>query len=351
MIFALLLLIAGVLTYIYFDDLKAAIAQPENPKGAALGYNDEIDRMFRYVGAYEEAFVLKGKLLDASYQKEYDALPDTLYKMMYGDRILCVDCDNGNSTTAKWYTWETKGASEEKLKTMYPKPTRELDWIKYTILADKGKVEYPSYAPLYLKNGITCNLVAQDKFSEGYNLFDKGPALSDIPLLAKIKILQFLNSEGNRNFKIERGDQPFNDLVVVTDLTKKEQRDVAIVFREISEGGIHERYKLLVYAYSRYNGEYYILYNENFYEPVVIASLNASFEYGIYMNSGEKAIPHFPPLMVKQQGRPDVALVYDKEFDKMVPYIQMKKSEEEKEENEITIETKPDSSYKATKPD
>ncbi|KIO75983.1 hypothetical protein TH53_17600 [Pedobacter lusitanus] len=272
-------------------------------------------------------------------KKEYDALPDTLYKMMYGDRLFCVTRNNVNGENDTRYSIEKKNEAEQKLKTINPQQTREINWIRYTVLADKGKTEYPKLAPLYQKNGITSNLVKESEYGNGFNLFNQGPSLSGIPLLAKIKILQFLKSETNHNFKIDRGDQSFTDLILVSDFTKKEEADVAIVLREITEAGITEQYKLLVYSYSPYKGEYYVLFNENYYDPVLIKNLNASFEYDIYMNGEEKVKPDFPPLMVKQQGRADRALVYNKEFDKMVQYIQEpKKQQTENKVNEETTE-------------
>lgn len=54
----------------------------------------------------------------------------------------------------------------------------------------------------------------------------------------------------------------------------------------------------------------------------------------IYMNTDTKVTTPYNGILLKQVNAPDYALVYDKNFDKMIKYIQQPKSQP-KAENEV----------------
>ena len=286
----------------------------------------------------DEGYLLKGKLLDKTFEKEFTSLPDTLYKLEFDDRIFEVS-DDTESTDLRYSLIHN---SESATLDAYERPFEQQKLISYLRLAIKGAVEYPSYSsPENIYNSLIPREEFESKFKDYFSSKYDTYGISSVPYDVKQKLIAFYESDEGKNYRYKlKGEQTSADLMWGGELTGKDKNEIAILLNN-TESKLDDRYILLVYAtknieYEK-NKTYYLVYNETFYDRVLLGHIRTSsdgesYVRQIYKNSDVLEEIPFNGIVLKRIDQPDQVLVYDREFDKMVKYLQVPKSKQEVED-------------------
>lgn len=313
-VFAIAMLSLGLIYY-FFSDRFHPVERETLPVETASNARE----VASYSG--DDGYVLKGRLLDEGQRKTYDQLPDTLARLRFGEQLYVVTVnENANPT----YSLFSK-----------PVTAREIDadgilnnknWellVQFLRLAEAGKANFPRVVSLRPSADAMMSL---DAFNEKYGQYFSSPFADEIPYLMKNKLLEFFKSDDGKDFTFISNDQRVHsELIRYGNFTGRERQDVALVLERKNEfdGGTNE--KLLVLSYDL-AGAVYVLYQENFYDKILIETVyhdpEERWDDRIYMNTEEKHKAPYEAIRVKIPDSKDVALVYNKEFDKMNRYIQ-----------------------------
>lgn len=336
---AVVLLLAGLL-FFFREDLNLFTKNnSEIVEDTSANYpseNSSVNNEFVFVG--DKGFLVKGKLLKPEFEKAYKQLPDTLYQLQFNDHLYLINhLDGGkknyslvdDATKINEYqgTWE-----QEKL-------------IAYLQLASKGAVDFPSFTS---PQHIDYNLYTTDDFRTKYKDYFietvDNYGMSDLPYDVKDKIIEFYESKEGENYRYKiKGKQTTSDLMWRGELTGKNKDEVALLLNN-TESNLDDKYILLVYACKSNPDdsfkEYYLVYNETFYNRVLLDRLKISgdgeeYVRQIYMNSNDLKTTEFDGIVLKQFNAEDEVLVYSKEYDKLFKYRQVPLSKQnENEEDE-----------------
>jgi hypothetical protein len=290
----------------------------------------------------DDGYMLKGKLLDEKFEKEFNTLPDTLYIMEFNDYLYPVD--NKTKTGDLGYSL----IQDNTIKNInnYRGTLQQSELISYLKLAAKGAVEFPIFASSENRYDA---LISNEEFNNTYKSYfavtTDNYGISQLPNDVKKKIIDFYQSgEGNEyRYKI-KGEQTSTDLIWKGELTGKGKKEFAILLNKKSN--LEDRYMLLVYATKNFpyqkNKEYYLVYNKIFYDRVLLKHLKFSADgedyiNEVYMGNENKEVPQYDGILLQQMNMTDQVLVYNEKFDKMVKHSQLPESklnrETESEEN------------------
>ncbi|KFF07263.1 hypothetical protein [Flavobacterium reichenbachii] len=290
----------------------------------------------------DEGYMLKGKLLDKKFEKEFNALPDTLYIMEFNDYLYPVD--NKIKTGDTGYSL----IQDNTIKNInnYSGTIQQNELISYLKLAVKLAAEFPIFASSENRYDA---LISNEEFNNTYKTYfavtEDNYGISQLPSDVKKKIIDFYQSDQGDEYRYKiKGEQTSTDLIWKGELTGKGKKEFAILFNKKSD--LEDRYMLLVYAtknlpYQK-NKDYYLVYNEIFYDRVLLKHLKFSIEgedyiNEVYMGNENKEMPKYDGILLQQMNMTDEVLVYNEKFDRMVKYSQLPESklnrETESEEN------------------
>lgn len=287
-----------------------------------------------YVNIADSAVMKKGRLLDKAFEKEYNKLPEILYTLKYGDKLYPLfyeeHRDDGENN---WFSTIDEHSLEvlnKNLGTMVD-VWNEKNMVHYLNLVAKKAVS----PPIYDCSG--CIYIDIDEFDAYYKDEFSSNGMSQLPLVLKEKIIEFYNSEEGEKIRyVEKGKQTSADLIWSGNLTGNEKTDYAILFKD-GKNKLEDYYVLLVFAAS--NNGYYVVYNEKFYDKVILEHLKTNAdgkEYSrkIYMNTPDLVETPLDGIVIKRINQVDRVLVYNNEFDKMVNYHQSPSNATENEEGD-----------------
>ncbi len=328
--FAVLLLVGGMAGYWYLKNRSAAEALAEAEAAAAAPPPSDADAVAEAedaravlqpeyadsIFAGDEAWFVKGPLLDPSTKAEWEALPERLGSIGYDTRIFCVDCsqaplseesefsplhDHGPQMLADFA--RQRGASEPAL-------------VRYMTLASAGKVGFPRLA------GTTDEtLLTRERFMESYGVMFDNNILRTVPWHAKRAILDWNNAQEEDWRFADQGNIDPRGLYSQHDFNLDGIDDVAVVMHCEA----CEEHRLLLFA-SRKDKPDYLLYQERIEARALLKALypdpEERWEREIYMGGPEKVSPPQDPLLVTPQDGIAYALVYDPDFDAMRRYEQ-----------------------------
>lgn len=277
----------------------------------------------REIASYcgDEGYILKGALLDEDHRQAYDQLPDYLARLSFGEQLYLVATTENSDRTYSLFS-KPVTAREIDADGVLSNKNWEL-LVRFLRLAEAGKANFPKVVSLRPSSDAMMSLEA---FNEKYGQYFSSPFADEIPYPMKNKLLEFFKSDDGKDFTFISNDQRVHsELIRYGDFTGRERRDVALVLERKNEfdGGTNE--KLLVLSYDL-AGAVYVLYQENFYDKILIETVyhdpEERWDDRIYMNTEEKHKAPYEAIRVKIPGSKEVALVYNKEFDKMDRYIQ-----------------------------
>lgn len=276
--------------------------------------------------------ITKGKLLDASYKKEYDQLPEKLYALSFGETIYCVTCKDGKGEKQRGYSLIETNTPQDLEK--YQTKVGQENWKAYLKLAMKGAVEYPTLMPALLNDNY---LVSAEDFGRKYgNDFDAF-YLKELPYGVKEKLLDFYSSDEGAAYRfVNSGNLKYSSLLREGDFSGQDKKEIAILLKDTREG-LNDAYLLLVFLRKNdpsLHPEYYIAFNEVFPGKVIIETVykdpEERWDHKIFMNTEEKVETRYNSLRILRPEQRDNVLVYDEKFDRMRKYIQVPKSEKNK---------------------
>ena len=302
-----------------------------------------------YVFVGDNGYVLKGKLLNAEFEREFNKLPDTLYTLEFDDKLYAVNPSDDREKTR----YSLIDDNTIKNINNYQGTHEQGLLISYLRLAIKGAAEYPIF--LSSQNRYDA-LITNEEFNNTYkNYFGESVSnygVSALPYDVKQGLIAFYESDEGKNYRYKiKGQQTSIDLIWKGELTGKGKKEVAILLNN-KTSSLEDYYILLVYATKNHpyekNIEYYLVYNETFYDRVLLGHLKTSsdgedFVRPIYMGKENKVETEFDGIVLKQINQPDEVLVYNQAFDKLVKYTQLppskqNRSGEEDEESEEVLE-------------
>ena len=130
--------------------------------------------------------ITKGKLLNASYKKEYDQLPEKLYALGFGETIYCATCTDDKGKKQPGYSVIETNPLQDLEK--YRPTVGQENWKAYLKLAMKGAVEYPTLLPALLNDNY---LVSAEDFSRKYGHDFDAFYLKELPYGVKEKLIDF----------------------------------------------------------------------------------------------------------------------------------------------------------------
>lgn len=273
--------------------------------------------------------ITKGKLLDASYKKEYDQLPEKLYAPSFGDIFYCVTCTDDKGKKQPGYSMiETN--SPQDLEKYQPKLAQE-NWKAYLKLAMKGAVEYPTLLPAILNDNY---LVSAEDFSRKYGHNFDAFYLKELPYGVKEKLMRFYASDEGTNYRfLKSGNLKYSSLLRKGNFSGPDKEEIAILLKDTREE-LNETYLLLVFLKKNdtaLHPEYYIAFNEVFQGKVILETIypdpEERWDHKVFMNTEEKVETRYDSLRILQPEQKDNVLVYDEKFDGMRKYVQLPKSE------------------------
>ncbi len=269
-----------------------------------------------YVNVEDDAIMKKGKLLNKDFETEYNKLPETLYTLEYGDYLYTNFTDGANNDF--WFSLVENNSLDELNK--YEGTSSQEPLVNYLKLVAKNAVSPPVHECL------NCgSLVDLEEFYAYYKDEFSKFGMSRLPIKIKNKIIKFYSSSEGKNFRyVEKGNQTSADLIWSGNLTGSGKNEYAILFKD-TQYELSDNYLLLVYAAN--NTDYYLVYNERFYEKVLLGHLKTSSDgeessRSIYMNTNHLVETENDGIVLKQINRADAVLVYNKDFDKLVKFIQ-----------------------------
>lgn len=296
-----------------------------------------------------EAYLLKGKLLDEKFRSDYDQLPDTLAVLEFGDKLYCTTCayrNNGGEVAVAVNSTVTTSGPENKTYSLYDSreagsigsvdKTANQKWEKtyaFLKLAESGKAVFP--AVKIKESGSSSTMLDYESFEDKYGNTFIDSYTRSIPTQIKDKILEFFASDEGKNYGFITTDQRVHSQLVRTgDFTGVNKGEIACVLGSKNDGAGSHIEKLMVFAINS-QGEAYLLYSEDFRDKVLLETVYADpeerWDDKVYMDSDEKLKAPFEPIRIKIQNQPDIVLVYDEKFDKMNRYLQLPKSELERD--------------------
>ena len=326
----ILLLLVGVAALIFFPEIRPSFLdrEPQDPMEVE-GYSwEEEEERYLFLGHRNSVF-LKGALLDEAYRKEYDALKDSLYYPEYGDVVFGNRVvtrkrheegylyDDFSSPKYYWGSRDNKAGRkrqvEEKLAQM-KKGDKLYDFFKYMLLFYDGKVDYPKLVDFKDRG---CSFV---KFDDYYKFYTTFMSYRDMPCILKSRLRDFLKEEGE-GYTLDKNriDKTFLE----GSYTEEGEKDYCIAFKE--EEAINPNYKVIFYREERPEDYYYPIYLETFYQTVLLKEGYKG--QAIYMDTEERKAAPYPFIFIKQEGQPDVALLFNPDYDRMIPYTQLPKSQ------------------------
>lgn len=301
-------------------EAEAAAAAPPPPDADAVAEAEDAASVLQpeyadSIFAGDEAWFVKGPLLDPSAKAEWEAMPERLSPIDYGTRIFCVDCSR-----------EPFGEDSEFSPLHDHRPDMLADFakqrgqshpqfVRYMTLAAAGKVGFPR-----LEGTTEQTLLTRERFMESYGaMFDND--LRSIPWHAKRAILDWNNTQEEDWRFADQGNIDPRGLSSQHDFNLDGSDDVAVVmYCEACEA-----HRLLVFA-SRKGKPDYLLYQERIEGRALLKALypdpEERWEREIYMGGSEKVSPPQDPLLVTPQEGTPYALVYDPKFDTMRRYEQ-----------------------------
>lgn len=278
----------------------------------------------REIDAYcgDDGYVLKGALLDEDQRKVYDQLPDTLARLSFGEQLYVA---SANENTNRTYSLFSKPVTSREIDADGVLSNKNWELlVQFLRLAEAGKANFPKVVS---KQPFADAMISLDTFNEKYGHYFSSPFADEIPYLMKNKLLEFFKSDDGKDFTFISNDQRVHsELIRYGNFTGRERRDVAVVLERKNQfdGGTQE--KLLVMSYDL-AGAVYVLYQESFYDKILIETVyhdpEERWDDRIYMNTEEKHKAPYEAIRIKIPDSKDVALVYNKEFDKMNRYIQL----------------------------
>ncbi len=322
-------------------------------------------QLYNYTGDNGTGYLLKGKLLDINAKNEYNQLPDTLFFLKFGEPLYCTSCNAEpieatkeidtvgkdkfeiaemqfqneaekaaeiasvkKDNTVKHYSPFTQKLSVLGLsstqKNLYPNAL-----LAYIKLADEGKASYPIFGTVSVGS-----VVNEFEFAEKFHHQFEDETAGEIPYLIKEKIMDFLNTDEGGQYTLERKDTRwYPHLIVQGNFRNDYGKDVALILQPKNEYDSY-REKLIIFS-TKNAGQVYILYNETNYEKTLLEKVpkttSSANEAAVFYKDSEEpnAQATNDCLRIKQEGKADIVLMYDRDFDKMVPYIQKPKSEQE----------------------
>ncbi|WP_431097725.1 hypothetical protein [Polaromonas aquatica] len=276
--------------------------------------------------------ITKGKLLDASYKKEYDQLPEKLYALSFGETIYCVTCKDGKSEKQHGYSVIETNTPQD-LEKYQPRVGQE-NWKAYLKLAIKGAVEYPTLLPTLLNDNY---LVSAEDFGRKYGSDFDAFYLKELPYGVKEKLLDFYSSDAGTGYRfLNSGNLKYSSLLREGDFSGQDKKEIAILLKDTREE-LDDSYLLLVFLRKNdpsLHPEYYIAFNEVFHGKVIIETVykdpEERWDHKVFMNTEEKVETRYNSLRILRPEQRDTVLIYDEKFDRMKKYIQVPKSEKNK---------------------
>lgn len=301
--------------------------------------NDEVHIPHEFIFTGDQGYLIKGKLLKSTFEKEYNALPDTLYSLEFEDKIFLLNWRDGRKKTYSL-------VEENTLDNLnnYQGTWEQKKFVDYLKLASQGAVEFPTYSgPMHIDYSLTPTNEFRRKYQDYFITTVDNYGISKLPYDVKNKIIDFYQSKEGSNYRYKlKGKQTSADLMWQGELTGKNKNEIAILLNS-TENSLDDKYILLVYACksnpSDSYQEYYLVYNETFYNRVLLDRLKTSgdgeeYVRDIYMNSSDMKRTEFDGIVIKQFNDVDEVLVYSKTYDKLIKYRQTPLSEVNKEEDE-----------------
>lgn len=273
--------------------------------------------------------ITKGKLLNASYKKEYDQLPEKLYALHFGETIYCVTCTDDKGKKQPGYSVIETNTLQDLEK--YRPAVGQENWIAYLKLAMKGAVEYPALLPTILNENY---LMSAENFSRKYGHSFDAFYLKELPYGVKEKLLQFYSSDEGANYRfLKSGNLKYSSLLREGNFSGQDKKEIAILLKNTREE-LNDTYILLVFLRKNdpsLHPEYYIAFNEVFQGKVILETVypdpEERWDHKVFMNTEEKVETKYDSLRILQPEQKDNVLVYDEKFDGMRKYLQLPKSE------------------------
>jgi hypothetical protein len=328
--FAVLLVAGGMAGFWYLKnksaaealmEAEAAVAAPSSADPDAVPEADApatalqpeyADSIF----AGDEAWFVKGTLLDPSAKAEWEALPERLGSIGYDTRIFCVDCSRKPFGADSEFSPLHDHRPDMLADFAKQRGQSEPGFVRYMTLAAAGKVGFPR-----LEGTTDETLLTRERFMETYGVMFDNNVLRTIPWHAKRAILDW-NDAQEENWRFaDQGNIDPQGLYSQHDFNLDGIDDVAVVMHcEACEA-----HRLLLFA-SRKGKADYLLYQERIEARALLKALypdpEERWEREIYMGGSEKVSPPQDPLLVTPQEGTPYALVYDPKFDTMRRYEQ-----------------------------
>ncbi|WP_299250763.1 hypothetical protein [uncultured Cytophaga sp.] len=337
------LLVSAFLIYSFSSELSEiwSMTNVSNHGGEENNGSDEayeesnLPSNYCYVGDEENAYLAKGKLLDNSAKEIYDSLPDKLIFLEFGEGLQCTNCSDTIKFDKQMYNYYycyEKGAAKKGLSDPTSNPAYD-NLRKYTILAEEGKVEYPTYiSPDQSEEYLITSKAFLAKYGDYFINTEDNRRMDRLPYGIKEKVLEFYQSEEGKDYRYSlSGIHYRNGLMWSGNLTGADNKEMVILFKQTTNK-LEDNYMLLAFAtrdvpYEK-NKVYYIVYSEKFYTKVLMDHLvtNGSDEttsIPFYKNSDTLEYADFDGIVLKQVNYADNVLVYDKDFDRLVKYEQV----------------------------
>jgi len=338
MLAVIIILIVGSLIFYFIKQHQI------QPKTVEISKADTLRQAEIFSG--DIAYLVKGKLLDQQFKGEYDEIADTLVVLSFGDKLYCTTCPyvNNGAEVAVAVTADGVVKPEDvekyvKQYSLYEKPSdanttppHEKRWNKlfnYLKLAEQGKAEFPN---IRIPNGEPYyTMLDWTSFNEKYSNTFTELFTQEIPYPVKDKLIALFNSDDGKNLRFITSDRRVHeDLIRYGDFTGRNKKETACVLTTNNDDPGNHWEKLFVYAYNG-QGDAYLLYSEDFRDKILIETIKhldaPSPSNLIFMDSEEKQYAAHDALRIKIPNQPDVVLVYNKEFDKMNRYLQLPKSQ------------------------
>lgn len=264
------------------------------------------------------AILIKGKLLDAAYQKIYDKIPDTIY-LEFGKGLYFVERSH-NSPFEPHARFVLNGnygldsltmnanAEEYELQEMFSK------------LVYDGKAEgYRIYPENFSSSKYLYPFEIFEKKYKDY--FEGNSDYEELDYDIKDALLTFLDSEEGENFGYPKDQRSYKELIHLDNYTGSGKPELALVLRDkkVAETG-KPKEVLLVVAYNNSNKSYYILHKEYFHCKIIVKPVTYYPESRFYESAHmeEERPSAFYSLLLKAPCETDRILQYDRAFDKMI---------------------------------
>lgn len=290
-------------------ELAAAVetyGHPEADRAADAAYN--CDGLYFYG---DEGYLTKGALLDQSAAATYNSLPDTIFRMAYGEQLQQM-----NEKNAEYYDKKARFAPVKRVED-------NTVLTSYLRLAEQGKVEYLRCLP---NSQGSLELEDQCDFRHKYgDYFDVDIAAQRaIPLAVKDVLSDYFQSDEGSKFTFVTDRRKIENVVLpgtftgLNQYTGKPNKEVAVVLAQ-KDRTDSNRERLLVIGYDDKNHRGYILYNESFYSTKILIK-----KYSDPYKLPEEAVslakyvtPNNQLLEIKTDNDGRFYLYYEEEFDTM----------------------------------